>query len=272
MKQESSLPCEQVSPAEETELTELLAWYVEKNHAVVRYNGAELRERRGQPLSRQPLSLLQRRYAETRLHGAVLELVALARRRTALLLLRTVRYCEVNAPSSGSWQLPDANYFGRSPATRVDTGDVVEVVDLTAEEADHAAVETLILDGPLASTWALPAGGLRAPPVKVEAVAATVVPQKRKRRARGEGKAKPAKPHWEGLSESLGRTHMGELRTVLEGRFGCSAGALRHRTPLLEAALDLFLRQAQAAEAAGRPRPVVRVDLTREAEVVVLDG
>ena len=70
--------------------------------------------------------------------------------------------------------------------------------------------------------------------------------------------------------EGLQSSNMRVLRKKLEERLRC--GCLEDRGALLQEGVQLFLRRAQADEAAGRPRPVQVVDLTREAEVVVLDG
>lgn len=148
----ADVPAEQVTSAEEDELDQLLTHYVRTNHAVPAPNGHTLRDRTGRANGREHASLLQKRYAETRLHDAVVELQALQRRRTALLMLRAVRHCDLHAATPG-WRLPDADFFGRAPASRVAPADVSEVIDLTQDEPDYAHIETLVLDGPLAQVW-----------------------------------------------------------------------------------------------------------------------
>ena len=115
----ADVPSERVTDAEASELEELLVRYVKSNHAVPTPNGMPLRSRAGQAYERPHLSLLQKHYPSFRLHDAVTELVGLHRLATALRMLRTVRHCELHGVQSGA-QLPSADYFGRSTATRIE--------------------------------------------------------------------------------------------------------------------------------------------------------
>lgn len=213
-------PSERMTAEEEAELAELCEHYVVSDHALPAPNGVQLRVRTGQALARKPMSLLQKHYKTNRLHEAVTELLGLKRNRTALLMLRAVRHCELNSVEPG-WKLPSADFFGRSPATRVGTAEpeVTEIIDLTADDPDFAQIEVLILDGPLATAWELPQPAEGTPPSRsgpgpraaVKAEAAAAVPARArgaaaapKRKAGGQ-KAKPGKRSrapWEGESDS----------------------------------------------------------------------
>ena len=110
----ADVPAEQLrGGAESAELEALVQYYLRTDHALPAPNGHLLRVRTGQALARAHMSLLQRNYAAS-LHDAAAELLQLGRRRTALLMLRAVRHCELHAAQAG-WRLPDPDFSGDRP-------------------------------------------------------------------------------------------------------------------------------------------------------------